>query len=54
MTKPQAPLALRLARASLQLALRFWPEESCRWGQALAAELDEIEMPREALVWVLV
>ena len=53
MTKPQAPLALRLAHASLQLALRFWPEESCHWGRALAAELDEIEMPSEALVWVL-
>lgn len=53
MTKPQVPLALRLAHSSLELALRFWPEESRDWGQALAAELDEIEKPFEALHWAL-
>jgi hypothetical protein len=43
----------RLAHSSLRLALRFWPEASRHWGHALAAELDEIENPLEALHWAL-
>lgn len=53
MTAPRQSLSLRLAHSFLQLALRVWPEESLHWGQALAAELDEIEQPFEALHWVL-
>jgi hypothetical protein len=53
MTAPQQSLPLRLAHFSLQLALRFWPEESRHWGHALTAELDEIEQPIEALQWAL-
>ncbi len=53
MTAPHPSLTFRLAHSSLQLALRFWPEESRHWGQALTSELDEIEQPFEALHWVL-
>ncbi len=53
MTTPQPSLPIRLAQSLLQLALRFWPGESRHWGQALAAELDEIENPLEALQWAL-
>jgi len=48
---PSQPLPRHFARSALELALRFWPEESRDWGQALAAELDEIERPLDALVW---
>jgi hypothetical protein len=53
MTAPKQSLSFRLAHFSLQLSLRLWPEESRGWGQALAAELDEIEKPFEALQWAL-
>ncbi len=53
MISPKQSLPLRLARSSLKLALRFWPEESRQWGQALAAELDEIERQFEAVHWAL-
>jgi len=53
MTAPRESLPLRLARSSLKFALRLWPEESRRWGHALAAELDEIETPSGALGWAL-
>ena len=46
-------LPLRLSHSLLQLALRLWPEESRQWGQALAAELDEIENPWEAFHWAI-
>jgi hypothetical protein len=48
MLATQRTLPFRLAHSSLQLALCLWPEESRDWGQALAAELDEIEKPFEA------
>jgi hypothetical protein len=51
MIEPRESLPLRLARSSLTLALRLWPTESRHWGRALAAELDEIETPFEALRW---
>src|SRR6184192_1829222 len=51
MTSRQPSLPFWLAHASLQLALRLWPKESRDWGHALAAELDEIEKPFEALRW---
>jgi hypothetical protein len=50
---PQQSVLFRLAKSSLQIALRFWPEESRHWGHAVAAELDEIEKPFEALQWAL-
>lgn len=53
MTLPQPSLPFRLAHSSLQLALRIWPEESREWGQALAAELHEIEKPFQALQWAI-
>ncbi len=53
MTSPQQSLTFRLAHSLLQLALRLWPEESRDWGHALAAELDEIEKPYEAVLWAL-
>jgi hypothetical protein len=48
---PSQPFPRRLAHSALKLALRFWPEESLEWGQALAAELDEIEKPLVVLTW---
>jgi hypothetical protein len=53
MASPQQSLGFRVADSSLQLAIRFWPEESRHWGYALAAELHEIEKPFEALTWAL-
>jgi hypothetical protein len=53
MTTPRPSLTLRLVHSSINFALRFWPEESRHWGHALAAELDEIEKPFEALQWAL-
>ncbi|PYU49824.1 MAG: hypothetical protein DMG53_04265 [Acidobacteria bacterium] len=53
MTSRQPSLPFWLAHASLQLALRLWPKESRDWGHALAAELDEIEKPFEALRWAI-
>src|SRR5467141_2224948 len=49
MTSPQQSIPFWLAHSSLQLVLRLWPEETRHWGQALAAELDEIETPFAAL-----
>ena|SRR5437016_4508725 len=53
MTSPQQSISFWLAHSSLQLVLRLWPEETRHWGQAHAAELDEIEKPFEALRWAL-
>jgi hypothetical protein len=53
MPAPQRSMPFRLPHSALQLALRIWPEESRTWGQALAAELHEIEKPIEALQWAL-
>jgi len=53
MTTPRQSMIVRSAHWSLNLALRFWPEESRHWGHALAAELNEIENPIEALHWAL-
>ncbi len=53
MIAPKQSVPFRLAHFSVQLALRLWPEESRGWGQALAAELDEVEKPLEALKWAL-
>ena len=53
MTSPQQSIPFWLAHSSLQLVLRLWPEETRHWGQALSAELDEIEKPFAALQWAL-
>jgi hypothetical protein len=53
MAPSQQSFSRRLAHSSLQFALRYWPEESRDWGQALTAELDEIEKPLDALTWAL-
>src|SRR4029077_15144248 len=51
MTAPQPSLPIRLAHSLLQLALGIWPDESRHWGQALVAELHEIEHRGEAVQW---
>jgi hypothetical protein len=53
MIAAQRSITERIAYRFLQLALRFWPEESRHWGQALVAEFHEIERPFEALGWAL-
>jgi hypothetical protein len=53
MSAPRRSLSFRIAHSSVELALRFWPEESRHWGHALAAELHEIEKPFEAIHWAL-
>jgi hypothetical protein len=53
MAAPPISLTIRFAESFLQLMLRFWPEESRHWGQALAGELDEIEKPWQVLLWTL-
>ena len=42
-----------VAVKSLELAIRFWPDESRHWGQALLAETHEITHPVEAFFWAL-
>ena len=44
---------LRFARWQAQTLVRVWPEESRRWGQALASEAEEIDQPLEAVSWAL-
>jgi hypothetical protein len=53
MSAPRQSLPFRLAHSFVELALRFWPEESRHWGHALAAELHEIEKPFEAIHWAI-
>ena len=53
MPSPRPPFAKVVAFKSLELALRFWPAESRQWGQAVAAELDEINRPVEAFHWAV-
>jgi len=43
----------RLLNRCLELALRFWPQESHHWGIALSAELSEISRPSEKFSWVI-
>jgi hypothetical protein len=51
MSAPQSSLLTRVAVNSMDLALRFWPESSRRWGQALLAEMGEISEPSAVLNW---
>ncbi len=51
MSAPQNSLLTRVAVSSLDLAVRHWPENSRRWGQALLAEMGEIAEPSAALIW---
>ena len=53
MIAARRPITARIVHRFLKLALRFWPEESRHWGQALAAEFHEIEQPFEAFWWAL-
>ena len=43
---------MRLAKWCLDLALRFWPEDSRSWGHALAAELPSISRTSEGVRWM--
>jgi hypothetical protein len=52
-TNPLNSRAMRLAKYGLDLALRFWPEDSRHWGQALAAELPGITQSSEVVRWAL-
>jgi hypothetical protein len=51
MAAPRTSLLARCAFHSLNVALRFWPENSRRWGQAVIAEIGEITEPTAALRW---
>ena len=53
MSSPRPPFAKAVALKSLEFAVRFWPNESRHWGQALLAEAHEITHPVEALFWAL-
>lgn len=49
----QSSGAARFVRWALACALRFWPDESRAWGEALAAELEETSSTFEAVRWSL-
>ncbi|MGB7727533.1 MAG: hypothetical protein WBL50_05850, partial [Candidatus Acidiferrum sp.] len=51
MSMPQNSLLTRIAVSSLELAVRHWPGNSRRWGQALLSEMGEISEPSAALNW---
>ena len=53
MSLPRPTLAKAVALKSLEWAVRFWPEETRDWGQALLAETYGINHPVEALFWTL-
>ena len=53
MPSPRLAFAKAVALKSLELAVRFWPEESRHWGQALLAETHAIAHPAAALFWAL-
>jgi hypothetical protein len=46
-------LALRWARWQTRALVRVWPGESRSWGEAIAAEAEEIERPLAAVSWAL-
>ena len=51
MSTPQNSMLTRMAVSSVDFAVRYWPESSRRWGQALLAEMGEISEPGAALSW---
>jgi hypothetical protein len=51
MALPKNSLLARCAVSSLDLAVRYWPESSRRWGHAVLAEMGEITEPAAALSW---
>ena len=53
MSEPSNSLLLRFARWQVRALVRVWPEESRKWGQALASEAEEIQLPLEAVRWAL-
>jgi len=53
MPYPHPPFAKAVAVKSLELAIRFWPQESRHWGQALLGEAHEISRPVDAIFWAL-
>jgi hypothetical protein len=53
MAAPRTSLLARCAANSLDLAVRFWPENSRRWGQAVLAEMGEITEPAAAVNWAV-
>ena len=53
MPSPRPAFAKAVALKSLELAIRFWPEESRHWGRALLAETHEVAHPAAALFWAL-
>jgi hypothetical protein len=44
-------LLSRMAVSSMGFAVRFWPESSRDWGQAVLAEMGQISEPAEVLHW---
>jgi hypothetical protein len=53
MSEAANSLLLRFARWQVRALVRVWPEETRRWGQALASEVEEIEQPLTAIWWAL-
>lgn len=53
MNEANKSLVLRWARWQTRTLARVWPEESRRWGEAIASEAEEIEQPVQALGWAL-
>jgi hypothetical protein len=53
MPAPRTSLLGRCAANSLDFVVRFWPENSRRWGQAILAEIGEINEPAAAASWAM-
>jgi hypothetical protein len=51
MIPPQRSRAVRFAEWTLRQAVCLWPQESREWGRAMAAELNDIQNPLQALRW---
>jgi hypothetical protein len=51
MSVTQNSLLRRIAVSSVDLAVRYWPENSRQWGQALHAEMGEISERGATLSW---
>jgi len=51
MPRSAISLLTRIANSSMSFAVRYWPEDSRRWGQAMLAEMGEVSESAEALSW---
>ena len=53
MSEASNSLLLRFARWQVRALVRVWPQQSRKWGQALASEAEEIQLPLEGVRWAL-